>query len=201
MTAKKKTTQKTKLCGAKTRSGKPCRHEKGWGTDHPGEGRCKLHGGASLRGVNSATFKTGEHSKYFDPSTLVGFDEWRESIGPGLALEEDLLAMMFVVRESVLKGEPITYMTKDGPVEMNPTAEYVSRCMERVARAAEKLWHHREGLTVNVRVDNDQVRVLLEVMGRALAMHVKSKAQREAVMVEIETAGRDALTALDNGGG
>jgi hypothetical protein len=35
-------------CGAKTRgSGKPCKHEAGWGTDHFGEGRCKLHGGAS----------------------------------------------------------------------------------------------------------------------------------------------------------
>lgn len=33
-------------CGAKTRSGGPCRHEAGWGTQHVGVGRCKLHGGA-----------------------------------------------------------------------------------------------------------------------------------------------------------
>lgn len=35
-------------CGARKRSnGEPCQLPAGWGTDHPGEGRCKLHGGAS----------------------------------------------------------------------------------------------------------------------------------------------------------
>jgi hypothetical protein len=34
-------------CGAKNRSGNPCRRPAGWGTDHPGSGRCKLHGGLS----------------------------------------------------------------------------------------------------------------------------------------------------------
>jgi hypothetical protein len=32
-------------CGAKTRAGTPCKQKAGWGTDHVGEGRCKLHGG------------------------------------------------------------------------------------------------------------------------------------------------------------
>lgn len=36
-----------KHCGAKTRSGSPCRRPAGWGTDHHGVGRCKLHGGAT----------------------------------------------------------------------------------------------------------------------------------------------------------
>lgn len=34
-------------CGAKTRSGGSCRRPAGWGTDHAGSGRCKLHGGKS----------------------------------------------------------------------------------------------------------------------------------------------------------
>lgn len=37
----------TPICGAKTKAGTPCRREAGWGTDHPGQGRCKLHGGAT----------------------------------------------------------------------------------------------------------------------------------------------------------
>lgn len=37
----------SKYCGAKTRKGTPCRRPAGWGTSHPGTGRCKLHGGAS----------------------------------------------------------------------------------------------------------------------------------------------------------
>lgn len=36
------------LCGAAKKSdGTPCRRPAGWGTDHPGAGRCKLHGGLS----------------------------------------------------------------------------------------------------------------------------------------------------------
>jgi len=37
-------------CGARTRGGKNCRHEAGWGTDHPGWGRCKMHGGNTRNG-------------------------------------------------------------------------------------------------------------------------------------------------------
>jgi hypothetical protein len=40
-----------RYCNARTRNGgrdqQLCRHEAGWGTDHPGIGRCKLHGGAT----------------------------------------------------------------------------------------------------------------------------------------------------------
>lgn len=32
-------------CGRTTRSGTPCGRGAGWGTNHPGEGACKLHGG------------------------------------------------------------------------------------------------------------------------------------------------------------
>ena len=42
-------------CGARTkRSGEPCGHRAGWGTDHPGFGRCKLHGGCSPSGRAAA---------------------------------------------------------------------------------------------------------------------------------------------------
>jgi hypothetical protein len=35
------------LCGAAKRSGGTCGKPAGWGTGHPGVGRCKLHGGTS----------------------------------------------------------------------------------------------------------------------------------------------------------
>jgi hypothetical protein len=37
------------LCGAKTKAGTPCKKRAGHGTEHVGEGRCRLHGGASPR--------------------------------------------------------------------------------------------------------------------------------------------------------
>lgn len=42
-------------CGAKRRSGALCRRPAGWGTDHAGEGRCKLHGGSTpTHGIGAA---------------------------------------------------------------------------------------------------------------------------------------------------
>ena len=40
---------KLSTCGAKNRAGDPCQRPAGWGTDHPGEGRCKLHGGVGQK--------------------------------------------------------------------------------------------------------------------------------------------------------
>lgn len=41
-------------CGAKTRSGGTCQKQKGWGTDHLGTGRCKLHNGSTASGKKAA---------------------------------------------------------------------------------------------------------------------------------------------------
>lgn len=41
-------------CGATNRQGKECGHPAGWGTDHPGFGRCKNHGGSSPNGRKHA---------------------------------------------------------------------------------------------------------------------------------------------------
>jgi hypothetical protein len=49
----------SRLCGAraKSRPGGTCRKPAGWGTDHVGEGRCRIHGGVS------GTLKHGRYSK------------------------------------------------------------------------------------------------------------------------------------------
>lgn len=48
-----------KLCGAVKNGGGVCRHESGWGTDHPGTGRCKFHGGSSESGQMAAAKELG----------------------------------------------------------------------------------------------------------------------------------------------
>lgn len=50
-------------CGARIRAGSPCKLPAGWGTEHIGTGRCKLHGGASPGAPkrNKNAVKTGEH--------------------------------------------------------------------------------------------------------------------------------------------
>ena len=44
------------ICGAKTTSGRPCRMAAGAGTDHPGTGRCKHHGGSLPHYQNASAY-------------------------------------------------------------------------------------------------------------------------------------------------
>lgn len=56
-------------CGANKRdgSGETCSLPAGWGTDHVGEGTCKLHGGAAIKkGRENPNFKHGLFSDYLD---------------------------------------------------------------------------------------------------------------------------------------
>ena len=45
-------------CGARTRSGQPCRN-------HPvdGRSRCRMHGGTSKSGMEHGRYRTGQHTK------------------------------------------------------------------------------------------------------------------------------------------
>lgn len=59
----------TNKCGANKRdgSGDQCALPAGWGTDHVGEGNCKLHGGAAVKkGRENPNFKHGLFSDYLD---------------------------------------------------------------------------------------------------------------------------------------
>ena len=56
----------SKTCGAKTRSGTPCKRAPRY------NGRCNLHGGKSLMGIAHPNFKEGRYSKYH-PYILSGF--------------------------------------------------------------------------------------------------------------------------------
>lgn len=50
-------------CDATTRRGTSCKRPAGWGTEHPGNGRCKLHGGRSPGAPegNKHAVTTGEY--------------------------------------------------------------------------------------------------------------------------------------------
>lgn len=63
-------------CNARTKSGTGyCEHPAGWGTDHLGEGRCKLHGGASLAGRDHPMYKHGRRSATLPTRLLADFHQ------------------------------------------------------------------------------------------------------------------------------
>ena len=89
-----------KRCGAKKRNGEPC---KAWGMPN---GRCPLHGGKSLGGAASGTFKTGRFSKYM-PAHLA--EKFREAASnPNLrSMDDDLALLETRLCDSVEKlGQP-----------------------------------------------------------------------------------------------
>jgi hypothetical protein len=175
-----------KTCGAKTRSGigPPCKRPAGWGTDHPGEGRCRSHGGRTPRGVESPHFKHGGRSKHFDPSDLVGFDEWEQEIGPTLSFERRLMGMMFVLEQWVYRG---VIETKAGDTKtLEPTA--VASMCNAVTRAYQAITKRHEGETVYVKLAQPQVEAAFRAMGEAVARHVSDPNEAEALRADLEAA-------------
>jgi len=80
-------------CGAKTRSGKPC------ASKAMENGRCRMHGGKSLKGAEHPNFKTGARSIYRDflPDSIKSKVEAFENADPldlthELAITRGLLA-------------------------------------------------------------------------------------------------------------
>ena len=70
-------------CGAKKRDGTSCQR---WAMSN---GRCRLHGGKSLRGVDAPSFKTGKYSKYMPPEFARRV--WKLSQDPDIiVLREDI---------------------------------------------------------------------------------------------------------------
>lgn len=72
------TSQRQAKCGAKNRAGKPCGHPAGYGTDHPGFGRCKHHTGSTTNGRMAAR---RQRLGLVVPAPIGGFDAIERGLG------------------------------------------------------------------------------------------------------------------------
>jgi hypothetical protein len=176
------------ICGAKTRAGHPCKRPAGWGTDHVGSGRCRMHGGASVKGVEHPNFKHGRRSKHWDPNCVVEFASWKESIGPAFGVEDDLLYLLWLAREGLKPGAAITVNTKDGPVEIFPDPRYIAGVGLDLARMWETIVKRHEGETVYVKLAQPEVEAAFRAMGAAVAKHVSDPAEAEALRADLAAA-------------
>jgi hypothetical protein len=82
------------LCGGKTRNPETvnefCTRPAGWGTDHVGQGRCKLHGGA-------AVIKSGRYSKIIRTRVAELIKEQEDNPDPLNILPELALARALLI--------------------------------------------------------------------------------------------------------
>lgn len=60
MAKAKKAEQAMEPCAASTRQGGKCKKQAGWGTEHLGTGRCKLHGGSTPNHQKKAALDTAK---------------------------------------------------------------------------------------------------------------------------------------------
>lgn len=134
-------------CGAKNRQGGQCGKPAGWGTDHRGKGRCRLHGGCS-------PIKTGEYSKTATERLGETYERFRDD--PKIATIEREIA--------ILRGIADRRMTDDGPTEA------VADLIERVVRAVDILLKHQAKFGITIETLN---RVTGQ-MGVIVARHVTS---------------------------
>lgn len=96
-------TKASTLCGAKTRAGTPCRKPLGWGTDHPGQGRCKLHGGAT-------PIKHGRYSSIQRPRLRELLDQFETDPAP-LDLLPEVKLLRALLTDFVERYDQITDAT------------------------------------------------------------------------------------------
>jgi hypothetical protein len=145
------------LCGAKKKpqqGGGTCKAGAGKGTDHPGVGRCKHHGGRTPI----------KHGRYSDVA--------RARLGPALAaIEADPDPLNLMPELHLLRGLAQYHLATYGATPVS------ADLLERVIRAVDAIQKHKAKSAVTLETLNRVV----EQMGVAVARHVKDPAVLAAI--------------------
>lgn len=119
------------LCGAKKRQGDgTCRRPAGWGTDHAGRGRCKLHGGSAPQVTHNAElaiveFQTARRLAELNvPAVADPLTELAKLAGQVLAWRDALA-------EKVNELTSIRYEALAGGEQLRAEVELFERAMDR----------------------------------------------------------------------
>lgn len=167
----------TERCGAKTRSGGMCGKTAGWGTDHVGIGRCKLHLGATQihsRGAareQAMRFARGKLGQELDIDPLDGVllavrlaygivDFWRHRLAEPDVDQTDL-------HEQYSRA----LMDYTRICDIAVKAGVSERQIRIVERLGEQLSLVFEETLAAVQLDPATRRALVEAYARALAKH------------------------------
>lgn len=84
---------KGRLCGAQKRqSAKTCTQPAGWGTDHPGRGVCKFHGGTTINHRKAAALEAGREAivRYQAQLPVLGIGGDRPMVHPLQVLVDNM---------------------------------------------------------------------------------------------------------------
>lgn len=125
------TKQKGPYCGGKLRKRDgTCTRPPGWGTNHPGTGKCKLHGGCAPSSNAAAITQQAERLLYqYDSDPVANPLEALQALaGRALALEQAIGEMV-----NNLKGD-LRYDTETGGEQLRAEVAVLERAMDRCGR-------------------------------------------------------------------
>lgn len=114
-------------CGAKTRQGGRCKLSAGSGTEHPGHGRCKYHGGSTPSHVRSAAraqvLQLGGEL-HMDPHDAILLAVWRAARWELICATKvsELKEHELVVertRERIVHGDGDSYVERSSDSQLN----------------------------------------------------------------------------------
>jgi len=118
-----------KCGGKKKQGGGTCTQPAGWGTPHPGTGRCKLHGGCAPSSVIAGVEAQAERLLYQrDAAPVTNPLEALQSLaGRALALEQ-------VIGEKVNELRSLRYEGEGGGEQIRGELQVLERSMDRAGK-------------------------------------------------------------------
>lgn len=117
-------------CGGKKKQGEgTCTQAAGWGTPHPGTGRCKLHGGCAPSSVIAGIEEQARRLLYKHNAAPVAdpLEALQRLAGRALALEE-------TIGELVNNLRSVRYETEAGGEQLRSEVAVLERAMDRCGK-------------------------------------------------------------------
>ena len=159
-------------CGAKNRSGGACARPAGWGTPHPGTGRCKLHGGSVPTGSDSPLFKHGLYSKHITEEQRIELEEFRSRL-EWFAPSDDEIFILYRVMKLLTE-----------PGHIPPMIALVA--LEKLSGIKKRYKEIMQGVDVNVHLTNSECKRLVDATITVLSKYVPDQ-NRENALAEFRS--------------
>jgi hypothetical protein len=159
-----------------------CQLPAGWGTSHPGSGRCKHHGGSSR-------ITHGRYSVIRRPSVQQRLDELKAVDADPLDLLEELHLLRALVIDFIERYD--LALEDDSPRQRLDIAD-ASRLIERIARVVDTIHRTQQEHTISL----ETFKRLMEQMALAVTRYVSDGETLRAIetawgQIRVEPSHRD----------
>lgn len=160
-----------RICGAKTRSGKPCQK-----SPMEGRNRCRLHGGATPRGAFSPHFKHGKYSRYLPHDVRQMYQ--RALSDPDMISVRDEIALIRAMITHRLEHWPESAEGRLSRAELR-AMQSIRRDVDRVRKLV--LTQHRINHEKSKLITADEVLILIGQVLDVITAVVTDQTQRAEI--------------------